>query len=70
VKCADPAVMAPSDRPDELAELLARAIQRYLAAECKAPSAAKNSQVRLAALAVGEAPCGSRALNPQSRKPA
>ena len=66
----DPTTMTPTERLSEIGELLARGIQRFLAAQCKAFGEPRNSQVRLAALGLGEAPCGSGALSPQSRKPA
>jgi hypothetical protein len=69
VKCIGPEAMTASDRLDELAELLARGAQRFFAAEYKSSSGTKNSQVRLAAVGDDEAPCGSRVLNPKSRKP-
>jgi len=66
----DPAAMTPRERLDELAELLARGLQRYFADEGKAPASTKNSQVRLAAPGEAEAPCGPHALSPESMEPA
>lgn len=68
MRTADPTTMTPVERLDEIAELLARGVLRFLASRCKAISEPRNSQVRLAALGHVEAPCGSGALSPQSRK--
>ena len=70
MKCIDPAAMAAKDRLAEIADLLARGVQRFLRRGIKLSNIEQNSQVRLAALGLGEAPCGSGALSPQSRKPA
>ena len=68
MRTADPTTMTPTERLAEMAELLARGVQRFLAARSKAFGEPRNSQVRLAALGHVEAPCGSGALSPQSRK--
>lgn len=73
---ADPAAMTEVERLDELAELLARGAMRWFAAKRKARSdtaAARNVEIRqnrLDAVAVAEAPCGSRVQSPQSKRPA
>lgn len=59
--------MTEAERALELAELLARGLQRLLIAECKAELQPRNSREQLAAVAAPEAPCGARALNPQSK---
>ena len=67
---ADPARLTPSQRLDEIAELLARGFQRLLVGECKPEGEEQIPQVRLAALRPVEAACGSHDLNPESTEPA
>lgn len=62
----DRTTMSEVERLAEIAELLARGIQRFLAAECKAESQPRNSRDPLAAVAAVEASCG-RVLNPESK---
>jgi hypothetical protein len=62
----DPSTMTEAARFAELAELLARGAQRFFVAEIKAGSKPRNSQVRLAAVGLVEAQCGSDVLNPKS----
>jgi hypothetical protein len=66
VKAILPAEMTPTERFAELAELLARGVQRFFAQGIKADNFAQNSQVHLAASGAVEAPCHSRASNPKS----
>ena len=66
---ADPAAMTEAERFAEIAELLARGIQRYFANGCKAPTSSTNSQVPLDALAGREAACGSQVQSPKSQEP-
>ena len=70
MKTTDPAAMTEAERFDELAELLARGVQRFFAARCKAPTPTRNSQDHLDVVAHAEAPCGPRVQSPQSRTPA
>ena len=65
--CRDTASMTENERFDEIAELLARGLQRYLADEIKAVAKPSNSQDRLDVLGRSEASCGSRATRPRSR---
>lgn len=62
-----PASMQQHERLAEVAELLARGVQRFLAAECKGEAQPRNSRDPLAAVAAVEAPCRARVLNPQSK---
>ncbi len=64
---AAPAAMQPHERLAELADLLARGLQRLLADECKSESQPRNSREQLDAAAEVEAPCRTRVLNPQSK---
>jgi hypothetical protein len=59
--------VTPSERLAEIAELLARGIQRFLADEIKAAGRSRKSQDRLDVLGQSEASCGSRRTSPQSR---
>jgi len=61
--------MAPNERLDELAALLAAGFQRHLIHERKGLPVAQNSQNQLDALRGAEAPCGSRVPSPQSTRP-
>lgn len=63
----DPTQMTASARLDELARLLARAVQRQLVAQRKRQFEPRNSQVRLDDEPDGEAPCRTRVQSPQSR---
>jgi hypothetical protein len=67
VKATAPDAMTAAERLDEIAEILAFAYQRLVAAECKAAAQPRNSKVRLAAVGAAEAPCGSRVHSPQSK---
>ena len=62
--------MTEAERFDEVAELLARGVQRHFAQAIKAGSKPRNSQVRLDEVAPAEAPCASRVLSPQNQEPA
>ncbi|MGB3921732.1 MAG: hypothetical protein WBL19_00405 [Minisyncoccia bacterium] len=73
----DPAAMTEPERFAELAELLARGVQRHFVAQRKADLAAaaerdsKIAQNRLAGVGRVEAPCGrSRVRSPRSGTPA
>ena len=63
----DPTAMTEQERFAELAELLARGVQRFFAAECKPKAPPRNPREQLDVLPAVEAPCGSRVLSPQSR---
>jgi hypothetical protein len=62
----DPVSMTEAERLDELADLLARGVQRYFAAQIKATATAKKSSHDLDVIAAAEAACGSRVHRPQS----
>jgi hypothetical protein len=70
----DPAALTAAERLAEIAELLARGFQRYLAHELKARSAQtatrepQNLRNHLDVLGAAEAPCRSRARSPQSQE--
>lgn len=70
MKSTNPTSPTEAQRFDEIAEVLARGIQRFLANEIKRNRQAKNSSVRLDAHAHVEAPCGSRILGLKSQEPA
>jgi hypothetical protein len=63
----DPATLTETERFAEIAELLARGIQRLLAAEIKAATASRNSRDHLDEVADDEASCGSRVTGPRSK---
>jgi hypothetical protein len=58
--------MTEGERLAEIAELLARGVQRLFVAEIKAESKPRNMQVPLDELAHVEAQCGFDVLNPKS----
>jgi hypothetical protein len=66
VKATAPATLTETERLAEIGSILAAGFLRLVAAEGKARTQLRNSQVRLAAVGAGEAPCGSRVLSPQS----
>jgi hypothetical protein len=61
-----PSAMTEAARFAELAELLARGVQRHFANEIKASMQRRISNVRLDEVAPAEAQCGSDVLNPKS----
>lgn len=65
MKLADPSRMTAAERVDELGDLLAAAVQRFLAAEGKRNRNSRSAQVRLDALAAAEAPCRSTTESPR-----
>jgi hypothetical protein len=64
VKFTDPAVLTPSERLAEIAELLAVGVQRLLARQCKPNKGRKISQERLDVNGAIEASCGSPMESP------
>jgi hypothetical protein len=66
MRSTDPAALTAAERLAEIGSILAAGFLRLVAAEGKARAQPRNSQVRLAAVGAGEAPCGSRVLSPQS----
>ena len=67
MRMLDPATMTSAERVVEIADLLARGVQRFLAADIKAAAASRNSQLGLDDVADAEASCGSRVPGPPSR---
>lgn len=67
MRMLDPATMTEHERFAEIADLLARGIQRYLVNEIKAAAAPRISQDRLDVLGQTEASCGWRVSGPRSR---
>ena len=67
MRLLDPAMLTETERFAELAELLARGVQRFFAAEMKAATAPRNSQDRLDVPGRSEAPCGPRATRPRNK---
>lgn len=70
MRCLDPATLTESERFAEIAKILARGIQRHLAAEIKSAAGARNSRDQLDQAADGEASCGSNAMNSKNQQPA
>ncbi len=66
MRCTDPSAMTPADRLAELADLFARGVQRFLAAEIKRSFDQRISPDRLDEYAAAEASCGSHALSPKN----
>jgi hypothetical protein len=64
----DSATMTESERFCEIAEILARGVQRLFANEIKARRQPRNSVDPLDAIAVGEAACRLKAQNPKSTR--
>lgn len=67
MRSRDAATLTVAERFAEIAELLARGVQRYFAAEIKAAAASRNSRDQLDEVADAEASCGSRVSGPRSR---
>ena len=63
----DPAELTESERFDEIAELLARGVLRWRG---RHQDPASNPHNRLDDRGGPEAPCGSNALNPETKEPA
>ena len=67
MRSLDVVTMTAAERFVEIAEVLARGIQRYFAAEIKAAAASRNSGDQLDDVAEDEASCGSRVTGPRSK---
>ncbi len=70
MSAVDPSSMTEGERFEEIAETLARGLQRYFAVEIKRRSGTQISRDQLDAVAAAEAACGSDVLNPKSQEPA
>ena len=65
--CRAAATLTEAERFAEIAELLARGVQRFLVAEIKATAKPRNSRDPLDDDGEHEAPCGPRATRPRSK---
>jgi len=59
VRCVDPSSMSAADRLAELGEILAAAVQRFFARECKPVEQPRNREEQVDDHGRVEAPCGS-----------
>ena len=62
MKCLDPTALSPAERLAELGELLAAAVQRFLATQRKGIRVAGDVEEQLDDRARVEAPCGSNSM--------